>query len=415
MNLTQLSTEESLSLDGPPDATVTIGGKNYQYHAGNGYLGLQAHPELLATACEAVLRYGIGTATTRAAFTSPPVFQVQRKVADSLGMDQAYYFSSGYLANQILLEMLIGTFDRIFIDEASHSSLFDAIKVARGLSGKAILFSHRNSEDLKQKLDQNLRPNQRPLVLTDGIFPALGKIAPLHEYDQILSDYEDASVLIDDAQGFGILGDRGRGTLEYFNLQPCEANKTADDFGDCQNGFDSFGADPTFFIPDETIPQGTPVRYYFTATLSKAIGGCGGIIPGSDAFIQRILERSRTFYGEVAPPSPIAAATCKGLELTFERTEIRNSLMANTRYLKTKLKRLGLPIDPTPVPIIPLQLGSANNMRRIQRQLSQAGLLVAYLPRSAGAGPDGTLRIAVFATHTTEMLDILVEHLKRHT
>ena len=405
-----ISLEESLSLDGPPDATVTIGGRNYQYHSGNGYFGLQAHPEVLATTCEAVLRYGVSTGMSRSAYTSPPVFDVQRNVADALSMEQAFYFSSGYSANQLLLEILVGTFDRIFIDEAAHSSLFDGVKVLRGAASRPVLFTHRNSEDLRAQLNRNLRPNQRPLVLTDGVFATHGEIAPLHEYAEVLANYTDPSILIDDAHGFGVLGSNGRGTLEHFGFHPAAANRTAHDF---DQNMDCTDFEPTYFSSEPTIPTNSPVRFYFTTSMSKALGGFGGVIPGSESFIQRMIERSKIFFTASAPPNPIAAATNKGLELVFKTTELRETLRRNTKYLKTMLTKLGFPVGGSPVPIVALQTGSAQNMRRIQRTLSQCGILTTYLPRSPGIGPDGLLRIAVFATHTRDMLDTLVETLKK--
>jgi 7-keto-8-aminopelargonate synthetase-like enzyme len=101
---TQAAIEETFSFDGPPDAMVTVAGKVYLYFGGNGYFGLQADPEVLAATCEAVLRYGVGTATTRTAFTSPPVFEVERRVAEMIGTPHALYTASGYVANQILLK-----------------------------------------------------------------------------------------------------------------------------------------------------------------------------------------------------------------------------------------------------------------------------------------------------------------------
>ncbi len=405
-----LSLEESLGLDGPPDATVQIGGRVYQYFGGSGYFGMQAHPEILAAGCEATLRYGLGTGTTRAQLTAPPVFEVEKKTAGYLGTDQAFYFSCGYLANPMMLKMLLGTFERIFIDEASHGSLFDAAGIVRKEVGRAVAFRHRDSADLKKKLDRSLRPNQRPLVLTDGVFSISGKIAPLGEYDRMLAEYDGASVLIDDAHGFGILGERGCGTLEHFRLQPGRANRTLQD--DSQE-LDFELPEPIFFTDDHTIAANTPVRYYWTATLSKAIGGFGGIIPGSESFVQQLFERSPMIYGASAPPSPVAAATGKALELVFERSGIRKSLQRNTRDLKSRLNRAGFAVEDSPFPIVGLQFGSAHNMRRIQRELAERNILITYHPRSPCVGSEGSLRIAVFATHTPEMLERLIEQLRQ--
>ncbi|HBT76716.1 MAG TPA: hypothetical protein DEB39_07275 [Planctomycetaceae bacterium] len=388
------SIEDALSLDGPPDVRVAVGDRVYQYHAGSGYFGLQSHPEVLAATCEATLRYGVGTATSRAAFTSPPVFEVERRIADLFGSARAFYTSSGYIGNQILVDALCGTFDRVFIDEASHHSLFDAARNIRAARFRPIPFKHRCPEDLQEKLDANLRWNERPLVLTDGLFSLVGSIAPVDRYVELLSEYEGASLLVDDAHGIGVLGRSGRGTLEHFGIDPATANRTREDT------IDPFG-----------LAETHPVNLYFSLSMSKAVGGYGGVIPGSDTFIERLMERSKVFTGASAPPSPIAAATAKGLAVLFDDSQLRDRLRERSRYLKSRLREDGFAPGDSPVPIVNLTLGSALNMRRVQKGLSERGFLIAYLPRHPGLGSEGTLRIAVFATHTNEMIDSLVEAL----
>jgi 7-keto-8-aminopelargonate synthetase-like enzyme len=396
-NATQTAIEESLSFDCPPDAMISIAGRTYLYFAGNGYLGLQAEPEVLAATCEAVLRYGVGTATSRAAFTSPPVFEVEHCIAEILGTERSLYTASGYIANQILLESLEGTFDRIFIDESSHYSLFNAAKRIHGLRCRPITFRHRNLDDLKEKLDANLQLHEKPIVITDGVFSYLGTIAPIRDYVDLLADYEGASLWIDDAHSFGVLGKNGRGTLEYFGFDSSAVNRTV------QDDTDHFG-----FGNISTIST----RLFTCFSLSKAVGGCGGVIPGSESFIQRLKDHSSDFFGASAPASPVAAATAKALSILAENS-IRQRLRKNTSSLKNQLRSLGLEINDSPVPIVILTLGSSGNMRRIQKELSEKGILISYLPRYAGLGSTGALRIAVFATHTSEMINELVNSLKK--
>jgi 7-keto-8-aminopelargonate synthetase-like enzyme len=396
-NATQAAIEESLSFDCPPDAMISIAGRTYLYFAGNGYLGLQAEPEVLAATCEAVLRYGVGTATSRAAFTSPPVFEVEHRVAEILGTERSLYTVSGYIANQILLESLEGIFDRIFIDESSHYSLFNATKRIRGVRCRPITFRHRNLNDLKEKLDANLQLHEKPIVITDGVFSYLGTIAPIKDYVDLLADYEGASLWIDDAHSFGVLGENGYGTLEHFGFDSSVVNRTVQDDAD-HFGFGSFSTIST--------------RLFTCFSLSKAVGGCGGIIPGSESFIQRLKDHSSFFFGASAPASPVAAATAKALSILTENS-IRQKLRKNTSILKNRLRNLGLEINDSPVPIVILTLGSSGNMRRIQKELSEKGILISYLPRYAGLGSTGALRIAVFATHTSEMINELVDSLKK--
>jgi len=394
---TQAAIEETFSFDGPPDAMISVAGKAYLYFGGNGYFGLQADPEVLAATCEAVLRYGVGTATTRTAFTSPPVFEVERRVAEMIGTPHALYTASGYVANQILLESLEKTFDRVFIDEAAHYSLFDAVRRLRGARRKPITFKHRNANDLREQLDSNLQLHERPIVLTDGVFALLGTIAPLNEYTELLANYEGASLLVDDAHGFSVLGDSGRGTLEFFGLDTATVNQTVTD------------------SLDDLVLESTGrevVQTYLTFSLSKAVGGSGGIIPGSESFIQRLKDWSAVYFGASAPASPIAAATAKSLSMLTD-SMFRQKLRDNVKLLRSGLQRIGLDVQESPLPMVILTLGSSGNMRRIQKELSELGILVSYLPRNVGLGSQGALRIAIFATHTPQMIQELIDSLRR--
>jgi 7-keto-8-aminopelargonate synthetase-like enzyme len=125
------------------------------------------------------------------------------------------------------------------------------------------------------------------------------------------------------------------------------------------------------------------------------------------------MERSTAFGNMSAPCSPLAAGTAEGIGLTFRTNELRQKLRENTHYLKKKLSDMGIATDSSDVPIVSLTLGTSGYMRRIQQRLSENGVLIAYIPRGPGRPNDGTLRIAIFATHTTEMLDHLAGQLKR--
>ncbi|MDR1964355.1 MAG: aminotransferase class I/II-fold pyridoxal phosphate-dependent enzyme, partial [Planctomycetaceae bacterium] len=242
-----------------------------------------------------------------------------------------------------------------------------------------------------------LQLHEKPIVITDGVFSFLGTVAPIRDYVDLLAEYEGSSLWIDDAHGFGVLGENGCGSLEYFGFDPSSVNRTMQDATD-HFGFGGFSTVST--------------RLFSSFSLSKAVGGCGGMIPGSESFIQRLKDRSAVFFGASAPASPIAAATAKALSILTENS-IRQQLQNNTSILKTRLRNLGLETDPSPVPIIILTLGSSGNMRRIQKELSEKGILISYLPRYAGLGSTGALRIAVFATHTPEMIEELTDTLKK--
>lgn len=376
--------------EGAPGPFVQINGRRYLYFVGTGYLGLQNHPEVLHAACEAIQRYGIHSATTRAGFGNTPLtLDAERRAAQWFHLEDAFHFASGYAANSILLQSLASEFDALFIDELSHYSVFDA---ARRTRHPIVCFRHACPGDLAQKLRDNLRTGQRPLVLTDGVFSVRGTIAPIAEYDGILEEYAGAGLMVDDAHGVAVLGDQGRGALEYAGRFDGRVNDVADDSA---NG------------------PGRGCRKLLTATASKAIGGYGGLIPGSRPFIDRLKKTSHWYDGASAPPAAVSAATAKAIEVMLANPHLRRQLQQNVAALKTGLQALGLAVDETPVPIACLVLGKAANMARIQKALMERGIAIACMTAYAGLGPEGGLRIAVFANHTQPMIEQLLDELRR--
>ncbi|MEX1223116.1 MAG: pyridoxal phosphate-dependent aminotransferase family protein, partial [Pirellulales bacterium] len=370
-----------------PGATAIVDGREYLYFVGTGYLGLQGRSELIAAATEAMARYGVASGTTRAGYgTTPPVREVERAAARFFGSEEALYFASGYLGPAMIVAALAGTFSRILIDEASHYSLWEA---ARG-SGKPIeAFRHCDVTDLAARLGHGIGSPAGALVVSDGLFAAWGSIAPVAEYLELLGDYPTSSLLLDDCHGFGVLGATGKGTYELASVPYSAVNRTPDEAG------------------------GLGPRLYVTGTTSKALGSFGGLLPGSRAFIEQLKATTDYHAGASAPPIAAAAAAAAAFALVEAEPQLRERLVGNALSLRRALAALGLPLEESPSPVICLELDSAERMRQTQQHLQEQGMLVAYMPKYAGLGPAGALRIAVFATHTPAMLDQLADALGR--
>lgn len=389
-------------LQSPPDAVVTIDRREYLYFVGTGYLGLQNHPEVIGAACLATERYGIHSATTRAGFgNSPPVLEAERRAAELYAAEAAFYFAAGYAGNAVLMNVLQERFDLLLIDELSH---FSVVEAARQSRLPARTFRHRDADDLAATIARHIRPGMKPLLLTDGVFSVRGTIAPLTDYRQELSRYAGAGMMIDDAHAVGVLGLNGRGTPEHFGL-PNAVNSNVGPLPAACNQADS----------DPRLPTSNPddVSMFLTATASKALGGFGGIIPGSREFIELVRRSSHWFDGASAPPAGAAAATAKAVEIVMADADRRARLHANVHKMKHGLRGLGFDADDSPVPIVLLRLGDAENMRRIQSELMRRGVAVAYLSAYSGLDAEGGLRIAVFTTHTDAMIERLIDELRR--
>ncbi|MEN6558100.1 MAG: pyridoxal phosphate-dependent aminotransferase family protein [Thermoguttaceae bacterium] len=372
-------------LESPPDAVVRIDGRPYLYFAGTSYLGLQGRPEVIRAACEAAERFGLGSANSRTAFgTTPPLLQMEQAAAATFGAEAAFCFASGWMGGHILIGSLDA--DRVvaLVDEHSHFSLFEA---ARTIGRPPVVFRHADPDDLRAKIQKHLGVGQRPLVLSDGVFAATGDLAPVDRYLEVLREYPDSSLLLDDAHGLGVLGPRGRGTFEHFGIAADEVNTAR-------------------------APLPCPALWC-CGTLSKAVGGYGGVILSDARFIEQLQADSPYMAGVSPPPAPVAAATARALELIASEPELRERLSANARRLKDGLRAMGFSVSESPTPIARLVIGTAERMRRIQRELMNRGIAVAYMSNYAGLDPEGALRLAVFATHTDAMIDRLFEELRQ--
>ena len=209
---------------------------------------------MIAAGCAAFRQFGLHTATTRAGFGNcPPVIEVERRAAAYFGRDAAFYFSSGYVANHVLVQAVKPVAGAVFIDESAHFSVTEAANLA---GGPVHRFKARDPDDLAAVIRRRLPDAAAPLVMTDAVMPATGMIAPVLEFLSVLREFAPATLLLDDAHGVGVLGPNGRGTLEHLG------------FWDAANG--GFGADGV------TIVAG--------GTLAKALGGFGGIVIGERRF-----------------------------------------------------------------------------------------------------------------------------------
>ncbi len=358
-------------MESPPGARTLINGRWRDYFAGCGYLGLQDHPALLQAAAEALQQYGLNTATSRGGYGEHPVFlAVEQAAAEFFGAERATYYVSGYLGNAILTQGLRGEYEHIFIDDASHFSVWDGVRTA-GLPVTA--FRHLDAHDLSVQCRTHLRPGERPLVISDGVFPISGEIAPVPDYLQVLELYDEAILCLDDAHATGVIGDKGQGTLEYYGLQ-----------GD---------------------------RRYTAHTLSKALAGHGGVIAGSAALIEQLGRNSSVPIAASPPPLPAAQASVRALELVRSDPDIRRRLWANVARARAGLRDLGWPLPDTSVPIICLGTRPGMDLARLQAELFDRDICVAHVTSYSSTPAGGALRIAIFATHTPAQIDRLVAEL----
>ena len=313
-----LSKEERL-IASPQGAHIVLqDGRKVLNLCANNYLGLSGHPELTAAAQAALARWGYGLSSVRFICGTQTLHkELERRVADFLGVDDAILYSSCFDANGGLFEALLGEEDAVISDELNHASIIDGVRLS-----KAQRFRYKNNDmaDLEARLRETAGCRFR-LIATDGVFSMDGTIANLTGICD-LAEKHQALVMVDDSHAVGFMGANGRGTHEH---------------------------------------RGVMGRVdILTGTFGKALGGAsGGYTAGSKEIVAYLRQRSRPYLFSNTLAPVVAATSLKALDLVASRPELRTRLFQNTRRFREGMARSGFRITPGEHPIIPVMLGDA--------------------------------------------------------
>jgi 8-amino-7-oxononanoate synthase len=357
-------------VESPVGAEVVIEGQRYINFGGSSYLGLSMHKEIAEAGIAALRSSGGGYQFAREMNLASRAHQEAESVAAWFFQSPgALYLASGYFFGLVAIAALREDFNAIFFDEWAHYSLREAI-AASGLP--AYTYRHLDAGDLEAKLKRHLRANERPLVVTDGLYATFGEIAPLDLLAQAVTPY-GGRLMVDESHSFGVLGETGRGAREHHRL---------------------------------------PVSIALVGgSTGKALGAAGGIIPASEQEIAAFRATPAARGASVGLPT--AAAMCAmTIRYVNEHPELLRRLRENTAYLKSGLRRMGLDVGDSIVPIAAFTAGSDESMRALQQRLMSEGIHVFHA-RYIGAGAAGVIRCGVFADHTPEHIDRLLAGLHR--
>jgi 7-keto-8-aminopelargonate synthetase-like enzyme len=349
---------------------VESGGKSYSYFGGNNYLGLANHSLIKEASIQAIKKYGVNIAASRRTTGTTDIhLELENDLSVFKGTEDSVTFASGYQGNRILLEILKEKYSAVYIDEYAHPSITDSIP---GSIKKVFTYKHCDPLHLESLLDNN--KGLRPLIITDGIFPLTGEIAPLDKiYPQALK--HQAIIVIDDAHSTGILGKNGRGTQEYFDLP--------------QSG-----------------------NTFQSETMSKALGAYGGFISGSREMINTIRENSKAYQSSTALPPPVVAAGIMALKILKANPDLCTRLHENAETIRSEIIRLGYQTTHYNTPIIPLMLSSQHHAKALSLFLEDSGIIVPFMDYPVKQ-EKYILRIAVSALHTARQIEILIENLDK--
>lgn len=349
---------------------VFSNGRRYSYFAGNNYLGLAGHKAVKEAAIKAVEKYGVNfSASRRTTGTADIHLELERELASFKGQEDAVVFASGYQGNDILLEILKGSYSTVFIDQSAHASIVAAIPSD---VVKVMYYNHCDPDHLDYLLDYNR--DSSPLIITDGIFALTGEIAPLDRIYPVMMKHKGILV-VDDAHATGILGETGRGTPEHFNL------------------------------PDEG-------RIYQTETMSKALGSYGGFISGTRKLTDLIRERSATYQASTALPPPITAAGIAALKVIRENPDLRVRLLDTATEIREAVTDMDFRTTHQRTPLIPVIFDSAEEARSLSQFLEDNGFIVPFMNYPVRQEMH-QVRIAVSASHTSDQVESLLELMKQ--
>ena len=336
-----------------------LAGREYILFTSNDYLGLAAHPEVVAAAGEAARRFGAGAGSARLLHGSTPLHEdLQERLARLTGQQSSLLFSSGYMANLGLLSALAGNGDAIFYDERAHASIIDGARLSRAA---ALPYPHNDAGGLDDLLRRT--PARRRMVVTESVFSMDGDLAPLAALGETASS-RDALLVVDEAHAIGILG-AGAGLLGSFE-------------------------------------PGIPA--IVTGTLSKALGSVGGFVAGDRALVEFLIDRARTFIFDTALPPAAVAAAAAALDVARNEPWRRKRVLDFGETLRSSLNRLGYPPSCSDSQIVPVLLGKPAAAVAAEEHLKARGILARAVRPPAVPRGTSRIRFGVTASHEEEHL-----------
>ncbi len=361
-------------LEGEQKPVAVFDGKEVINLSSNNYLGLTTHPKLRRAAIEATRKFGVGSGAVRSiAGTMKIHMELEEQIARFKKVEACVVFQSGFAANAGTVSAILGKEDLIISDELNHASIIDGCRLSRATIR---VFKHKDIGDCDRVLKETENWTGKKLLVTDGVFSMDGDIANLPALCELAEKY-NCIMMVDDAHASGVLGSRGRGTIDHLG---------------CHGRVD--------------IQVGT---------LSKAIGSIGGYVCGSRDLIDFLYHRGRPFLFSTSHP-PSVTATCQAaFDLLDSEAGDRliKKLWSNTKFFKRKLKKLGFNTGKSETPITPIMVGDAEKAFQFSRELFAEGVFAGAIGYPTVPEGKARLRTIVTATHKRADLERALETIAR--
>ncbi|CDH07077.1 2-amino-3-ketobutyrate CoA ligase (glycine acetyltransferase) [Xenorhabdus bovienii str. oregonense] len=347
------------------DITVADGSQVINFCANN-YLGLANHPDLIAAAKAGLDSHGFGMASVRfICGTQDSHKELENKIAEFLGMEDAILYSSCFDANGGLFETLFGPEDAIISDSLNHASIIDGIRLCKA---KRYRYANNDMQELRAQLEKAKADGaENILVATDGVFSMDGVIADLKSVCDLADEF-DALVMVDDSHAVGFVGQGGRGTHEY-----CDVMGRVD---------------------------------IITGTLGKALGGAsGGYTAARKEVVEWLRQRSRPYLFSNSLAPSIVAASIKVLDMLKHGDELRDRLWRNANLFREKMTAAGFTLAGADHAIIPVMLGDAKLAQEFAAELLKEGIYVIGFFYPVVPKDQARIRTQISAAHTEEQIE----------
>jgi glycine C-acetyltransferase len=330
----------------------------------NNYLGLSGDESLVKAALEATEQYGYGLSSVRFICGTQTVHkQLEKAIADFLGMEDAILYAAAFDANGGLFEPLFDEADAIISDALNHASIIDGIRLSKAARYR---YAHNDMADLEVQL-QAAAGARHKVIASDGVFSMDGTIAQLDKICE-LADRYGALVMIDECHASGFMGPTGRGTHEHHKVM---------------GRVD-----------------------IITGTLGKALGGAmGGFTAARREVIDVLRQKSRPYLFSNSLAPTIAGTSLEVLRRLSTSTELRDRLHANTAHFRRAIADLGFTIKPGTHPVVPVMLFDAPLAQNFARRLYELGVLVTGFFYPVVPMGQARVRVQLSAAHTREQLD----------
>ena len=367
-----LSKEERV-LTTPQGAEIAVqDGREVLNFCANNYLGLANHPDVVAAAQVGAAKYGFGLSSGRFICGTQSIHkELEKKIADFLGIEDAILYTSCFDANGGLFETILDADSAVISDALNHASIIDGIRLCKA---KRHRYAHSDMQELEQVLQETQTAKIR-LIATDGVFSMDGEIAKLEQICDLAEKY-NALVMVDDSHGTGVLGSNGRGSIEH-----CDVIGRVD---------------------------------IITSTLGKALGGAsGGFTAAHQLIVDLLRQRSRPYLFSNTLAPAITYTSIRVLELLNETHELRDRLMQNTQYFRQQMSDRGFDIKAGTHPIVPIMLYEAKLAKDMAHDLLNEGIYVIGFSHPVVPLGQARIRVQISAAHTQEHLDRCIEAFAR--